>query len=302
MTASSTGALNAAVALGGPVATVSERLTRIWFDSADLVFAPAAAMLAPFVPQTGPRFASAMETLVIGRAGLFHPRPLPFAMLNTLPGHLSLEPLRHRLEALVDFDRLNRGPVRLSVSATDLESGEQVVFDTGRHDRIGPDEILASCAMAPLFAPIPRDGRLLGDGGLTANAPIAAVLRTGMPAVVLDLLPRAGARPDDLSEGAARAAAIALSSQAWTQIDGARERHGLQHRLAGLEGGEPPAPVRLVMLEYAVAGEEPGMARLLDFRAHALSSRWSAGEAAIGRALDRLAEMQDDGFVVAQCS
>jgi NTE family protein len=86
-----------------------------------------------------------------------------------------LAPMKGRLAGLVDFARLNSGEVRFSIATTDIETGELVIFDNTKGDNITIDHVLASCGFLPEFAPVEVDGRLLGDGGLSANAPIEAV-------------------------------------------------------------------------------------------------------------------------------
>src|SRR5690606_9704790 len=92
----------------------------------------------------GYNIAGVMQTLLLGRPGLFRPRPLSSG--EGRPGLYDLSPLRSRLEELVDFERLNSGEVRLSIAATDVLSGERVVFEAGDGTGIGPDHLLASCA------------------------------------------------------------------------------------------------------------------------------------------------------------
>lgn len=299
----STGALNAAVALGGPPATAGDRLRSLWFGSADPVMASGPGAIFRLISESGMRLASAMETLSLGRAGLFRPHVGFAAMLDPEPGYLSLDPLRRSLAGLVDFEWLNHGPVRFQISATDLVSGERVTFGPAADREIGPDEILAACAMPPLFAPIEYDGRILGDGGLSGNVPLSPLLRSGIPTIVLDLLPKRGERPRSMAEGASRAVSIMFATPTWTVIEAERERHGLEQRLALLDpSAPPPRPVRVVTLHYDVPGEEPGLARLMDFRSDALERRWRAGEATISRALDRLGKMATDTFTVEVCS
>ena len=86
-----------------------------------------------------------------------------------------LAPMKDRLERLVDFRRLNSGEVGFTVAATDIETGELVVFNPAKGDEISIDHLLASCGFLPEFAPVEIGGRLLGDGGLSANAPIEAL-------------------------------------------------------------------------------------------------------------------------------
>ncbi|MET0164209.1 MAG: patatin-like phospholipase family protein, partial [Vicinamibacterales bacterium] len=64
-----------------------------------------------------------------------------------------------------DFDQL---PIPFRALATDLESGEGVVMNSG--DLV--TAMRASMSAPGVFAPVERDGRLLVDGGLIYNLPI----------------------------------------------------------------------------------------------------------------------------------
>lgn len=85
----------------------------------------------------------------------------------------------HRLGDLIErvFDARSFEQMRLplAVIATDLVSGEPVVF------REGPlvDAIRASCAFPGLFEPIQIGTRCLADGGLVAPVPTHAVRQLG---------------------------------------------------------------------------------------------------------------------------
>lgn len=63
------------------------------------------------------------------------------------------------------FDRL---PIPFRAVATDLETGEAVVMDSG--DLV--TAMRASMSAPGVFAPVERDGKLLVDGGLTENLPV----------------------------------------------------------------------------------------------------------------------------------
>lgn len=65
--------------------------------------------------------------------------------------------------------------IPMAVVATDLESGEPVVFTRGGL----LDPIRASCAFPGLFEPVMIDGRCLADGGLTAPVPVKACAGLG---------------------------------------------------------------------------------------------------------------------------
>src|SRR5262249_22683240 len=64
-----------------------------------------------------------------------------------------------------DFDRL---PIRFRAIATDLESGDRVIMQSG--DLV--TAMRASMSAPGVFAPAEREGRLLVDGGLTENLPV----------------------------------------------------------------------------------------------------------------------------------
>ncbi|WP_460451340.1 patatin-like phospholipase family protein [Alsobacter sp. SYSU BS001988] len=311
----SVGGLNAAIAAGTPRERTGEALRAFWTSASDVLLggllSPAAEPEAPDPFGEGRRATSALASLMFGRPGMFRPQISSLHWARPQPGLYSLEPLRPRLESLVDFDRLNSGETQLVITASDVVTGEQVVFDTRRGDRIGPDHLMASCAMLPIFAPIEIEGRLLGDGGLTGNMPLAPFLEDGMRepllAVAMDLMPLRGSRPRTMVEAAARAADIAFASKTWSLIAAARREHELMTRVAALqraqgEEASPPGAAAIVLLEYPLGPSEPGLAKLFDYSATTLERRWSAGargmEAALAAAMSLA---QTNGFVATRC-
>jgi NTE family protein len=314
----SIGAVNAAIIAGNPPARRIERLRRFW-DSVAVEPMPATAFLLGPPPAAGPwrrayNQASALQTLLFGRPGLFRPRLLPGPEIGEAPALYDLEPLCGRLRAVVDFDRLNGGETRLSVVATDVVSGERVVFDTARGARIGPEHIVASGALLPLCAPVAVEGRLLGDGGLASNAPLDLVLDEPAPAAdllcfVVELFAREGSRPRSLAASAARAVDLAFGNQTRQLLEGrARERclHALVGRLAARlplelradpevasilaeateESGAWAATV--VCLDYRAGVDEAGPGKAFDFSRATLEDRWQAGARGMREALRRL--------------
>ena len=75
------------------------------------------------------------------------------------------------LTELVDFERLNTGPMRVSLMAVDVETGEEVPFDTTR-DRITIDHLLASSGLIPDFPAVE-----IGVQGQTLDARVGSALR-----------------------------------------------------------------------------------------------------------------------------
>lgn len=84
-----------------------------------------------------------------------------------------LLPARH----IRDFHRL---PVPFECLATDIETGKAVILDHGYL----PEAVRASLAIPTLFTPVELDGRLLVDGGLVTDLPVANVLAMGADVVV----------------------------------------------------------------------------------------------------------------------
>jgi NTE family protein len=90
--------------------------------------------------------------------------------------------LRRAIARIVPKTRFEYLTIPLTVTATDLDSGELVLLGgperrTNELDRRGrdvelADALYASCALPIYFPPLEADGRRLGDGGLRAVLPI----------------------------------------------------------------------------------------------------------------------------------
>src|SRR6188508_2454695 len=77
-----------------------------------------------------------------------------------------------------DFNRL---PIPFRAVATDLETGEAVLMDSG--DLV--TAMRASMSAPGVFAPAQRDGRLLIDGGLVENLPIDVARQMGVDILIV---------------------------------------------------------------------------------------------------------------------
>ncbi len=124
-------------------------------------------------------------------------------------------PLRETLDALVDWDLVNNGPVRLSVGAVELESGNFRYFDTTT-DKIDARHIMASGALPPGLPPVEIDGQYWWDGGLVSNTPLSHVLETQAGDVLIfqvDLFSASSVRPRTIMDVMARAKEIQFSSR-----------------------------------------------------------------------------------------
>jgi NTE family protein len=318
---SSIGAVNAAIIVGNPPGRRVERLRRFW-ESVARDPTPATSFLLGPPPAAGAwrtayNEAAALRALLLGQPGLFRPRLAVGAGIGAAPALYDLEPLRERLPELLDFDRLNNGGTRLSVVATDVVSGERVVFDTavggGGGARIGPEHVAASCALLPIFAPVEIGGRLLGDGGMASNTPVDLVLDEPGPAgddvlcFVVELFALRGRRPGTLGASAARAIDLAFGGQTRRILEGREREHRLRAALGRLAERLPPGlrgdpevasilaeaeagaarSATVLCLGYRAAPDEAGPGKVFDFSPATLSDRWKAGARGMREALRR---------------
>ncbi len=83
-------------------------------------------------------------------------------------GFFSMDVLTKALQYAIPQNKFESLPVKLFVSATDLNSGDPVVFSTGELF----SAIVASASVPVIFEPVVREQRILVDGGLTNNFPV----------------------------------------------------------------------------------------------------------------------------------
>lgn len=80
--------------------------------------------------------------------------------------------LRRAIAALVPRMQFDDLRIPLTVTATDLDSGELLLLGKGQDVALA-DALYASCALPLYFPPLEAGGRRLGDGGLRAVLPLA---------------------------------------------------------------------------------------------------------------------------------
>ncbi len=213
----SIGAVTGAIIAGNPPGQRSKALQHFWRNASS--FDVAASFLPSSMRQPA-RYAQALASRLLGRPSLFTLRPLDLSGVDERPSMFASEPMRRLLTELVDLDRLNNGEIRLTVTAVDLESGEEVVFDTSR-GRVELDHVMASSALIPDFPPVEINGRLLVDGGLAANLPIHLVLEEWLAfelndrpvCFAVDLFPLRAPLPRGVLQAAQRQTDLIFASQ-----------------------------------------------------------------------------------------
>jgi NTE family protein len=240
----SIGAINAALIVGNPPERRVARLREFW----DLVSGGLHA-LGPIWGErnaTFHRFSAALST-VIGVEGFYRPRVLPpLAYPDGTDAARSIydtSPLHETLKKLVDFDRINDGPTRLSLGAVNVRTGNSEYFDN-RRQKIGPEHIMASGALPPAFPPVFVDGEPYWDGGIVSNTPLQYVLdnreRGNILIAQVDLFSARGGLPRNLTEVMTRQKDIQYSSRTRFNSDQAAERMRLKKALTRLIDRLPP--------------------------------------------------------------
>jgi predicted acylesterase/phospholipase RssA len=86
-------------------------------------------------------------------------------------GLFSLDKVEQELSDLVTVDNLEELPIPVSIVASDIVHGDEVVFTMGNIARA----IKASCSMPGLFEPVVWGNKILLDGGLFNIIPVEAV-------------------------------------------------------------------------------------------------------------------------------
>ncbi len=303
----SIGAVNAALIAGNPPERRVERLHEFWN------VATSALPDFPLFPAEQAREfineASAAWVAMAGVPGFFRPRMFPPLLAS--PGTsaaLSLydtEPLRQTLLRLVDFDLLNDGPVRFSIGAVNIRTGNFVYFDS-RERRITPEHVMASGALPPGFPPIEIDGELYWDGGIVSNTPLQHVLdHQYAPTLIfqVDLFPAEGQVPATLFEAAEREKDIRFSSRTRLSTDMLLKQRKLKAALRTLLDRLPPdlrngddfetlceaaqeLPVAVVHLIHRARRWE-NHSKDYEFSRRSMLEHWAAGNADVRKTMHK---------------
>jgi len=297
----SIGAVNAAIVAGNPPERRIERLHAFW----DLTTSWLPSF--PILPDDRVREFlhewSAGWVAMAGVPGFFRPRLVPPTMAT--PGtddalsFYDAAPLRATLDELVDWDLVNDGPVRLSVGAVDVESGNFHYFDTATGP-LDARHVMASGALPPGLPPVEIDGRRWWDGGLVSNTPLQHVLdhQTGeMLVFQVDLFAAGADRPLTIMDVMAREKEIRFSSRTRRVTDELmrlrKERELARKVIAklpaelrddrdvrALTAMAAEKPVSLVHLIYRANAWEGG-SRDFEFSTRTMREHWAAGRAAV---------------------
>jgi NTE family protein len=238
----SIGAINASLIAGSPFSERLDRMNEFWKR------VETGSFLGFKMPDWFGQAARNMLAITTGVPSFFQPRPAAFISPHAPlgpddAGYYSIAPLREILNELIDFDRINDDPMRLSVGASKVQSSEMVYFDT-KDRRITVDHILASGALPPAFPAIRIDGELYWDGGILSNTPVELVFddlpRQSGTIFTVHLWNPHGQEPETIWQVMNRQKDLQYSSRAESHIMRQRQLHRLRHVITELGKMIPP--------------------------------------------------------------
>ena len=245
----SIGAFNGAIVAGNPD-HAGEALMAFWHDlSTTSAFSGDEATR---------RLWSSQQIALFGVPGFFEPRWTQiWQNFGQMPSNWSslydFSAAKKLLHQYVDFDKLKHSPVRLLVTAVDVQSSEVVLFDSYL-DTFTVDHVLASGSLPPAFPWVTIGDRHYWDAGIVSNSPLQPTLsrigHTGKEIYFIDLFP--GHRdnlPESFTEVSARRDEIVFSDRLKHDDHQQDTINNYQQLVAGLMAELPPASAQRLSRE-----------------------------------------------------
>jgi NTE family protein len=301
----SIGAVNASIIAGNKRNERLARLREFWHRAQFDLFQNAVSS----IPYGGDKVARLMA-VVTGLPEFFTPNPLA-AVSSVWPvgpdnaAFYSTEPLRKTLTELVNFDQINRGEIRISVSAANVCTSEMHYFDNRDGDfRI--EHVLASGAMPPGFPAVRVDGQLYWDGGVLSNTPLEVIFddnprRSGLVFSV-SVWNSEGPEPRTIAEVLNREKDVHFANRTESNVERQQQIHKLRHIIAELTNRLPETDresnrvrelasygcltrMHVVALAAPIQPDDD-YAKDIDFSSGGIHARWDAGYTQAMRAIE----------------
>ena len=294
----SIGAINASLIAGNAKENRLPRLLEFWRQ---VETSPMLERMAA-LPGLGAMAANLM-TVTNGIPGFFRPNPLAFASAEAKlgaesAGYYSTAPLLDTLNRLVDFERINRKEMRLTVGAANVRTSEMKYFDS-RDMPLDARHVAASGALPPAFPAVRIDGELYWDGGILSNTPVEAIFddnpRRDALVFAVHIWNPNGSEPETINQVVNRQKDIQYASRTGSHIRRQQQIHRLRHIIAELAAELPEekrrtAEIRAMagygcltrmhvvrLLAPSIVGEDH--TKDIDFRPSSIRTRMEAGYA-----------------------
>jgi NTE family protein len=183
------------------------------------------------------------------RARWLNPSPGPDTVPFTWTSFYDFAPARELIQRYVDFPGLRKSPVRLLLSAVEVETGELHIFDSYSDD-ITPDHVLASGSLPPAFRWTTIGKKHYWDGGIFSNSPLQQVAErsgvSGKHVIVVDLFANARALPSNMMEVLARRDEIVYAERVNRDVRSRQVIRDFQRLVGEMLDQMPPETVDLV--------------------------------------------------------
>ena len=293
----SIGAINAAIIAGNAPEKRVRKLRQFWEGITRTTDPFPSLFGTSFLKPHHHRVFGSNLSMLFGQNGFFEPiAPANWLFGGPPTSYYDTRALKSTLESHVDFDRINKGDVRLSVGAVNIRTGDMTYFDSAEIT-IRPEHIMASGALPPAFPAVEIDGEHYWDGGLVSNTPLQYVVtkipRRSHLIFQIDLFHALGSVPADLDGVAERDKDIRYSSRTRTTTDVIREIHDVRHNINLLWEALPDAlratpearflyefgcitTMDIVQLIYRPS-EGQGHFKDYDFGRSTMDERWAQG-------------------------
>ena len=316
----SIGALNSAIIAGNAPSTRAAALQGFW----DTICTSniTGGWMSPFTDwmhNTNEQTRNSLSTfeaarsLFEGQKGFFSARkPLPLfpnladktAITPDQISYYTIDALRDTLLKYADFDRINSGPMQVTVGAVNIRTGNFVYFDN-REITLAPEHFMASGALPPGFPAVKIAGEYYWDGGLVSNTPLTRVVDglSNKDCLIfqLDVWRAAGELPRSFLDISERTKDIQFSSRTRLVTDMLKSRRENQHLIQALLDKIPAsqhdaacaeaqkllsntAKVNLIHLIYQ---DKPfdGSYKDFEFSAATMKDHWASGVADVAKVL-----------------
>lgn len=257
----SIGAVNASIIAGNAPQERLEKLMCFWETISQDALPPFGTQHESFRRYFN--FLSAERSLITGVEQFFYPNiRFPWLAHDTTPDQISyyvIEPLKQRLTEIIDFDRINKGDIRLTLSSVEIEHGKTVYFDNQK-ETITPEHILASAALPPGFPAVKINGKYYWDGGIYSNAPSRILLTEGTKVKTLCILAHLfdsyGLLPTNLDDVLKRHKDIQYASHTQAQMENYKIIYQLRHALSKIANHLPASLINDPEVKHMLAANE----------------------------------------------